>query len=491
MEELPEAWIDITTRDRTSGTLSRTRIDLPVVSAVEMSITASLTELETIIYKYRNRFIIDLGNVQKYNVTVLRVNPPDYDDSSSDMSKWSNGKWYKELESALDVWQNFMYDMDLTNNQVGGFRFHYEPTHEEFLPTIDKNVFLVGTLNVSRKDIQTIKVQIPLTVGKMTGIAGTANTSTVDFEPGSAQGEPFSQVFPNNFEVPMPSPSSDWVEPENCRFDKWVSGSESRYAGQMVSWTSSMSDTWTAQWREPLKVDMVTTEGLTEYEIPEGAQTLYFIAIGGGGGAGGYGGTSLSVGSTAIVSIASGGAGGSGETVDDTWDVSMGGVITIDIGAGGASGTGSTFSKGTSGESGNATSVAYSGLVKTANGGDGGQGSDAKMAYFVTTSGGQRYYAGGGISQGVPSDGDSADGIAGKAGTSYNSYGGGAGGGGGDFVFKLNGVTYTSRGGDGGSKDGETQTSPSTPVYGGGAGSAPFDGMPSGASGAVGLVFFD
>lgn len=481
MDDLPEAWIDITTRDRTSGTLSRTRIDLPIVSSIEMGITVSLTELETIIYKYRNRFIIDLGNVQKFNVTVERVNPPDYDDSLTDRAKWSNGKWYKELETALDVWQNFMYDMELTSNQVGGFRFHYEPTDEEFLPVIDKNVFMVGTMNVSRKDMQTLRIQIPLTVGKMTGIAGTANTTSVDFLPGLAEGDTFTQVFPNGFEVPMPSPSSDWIEPENCRFEYWTSDSQSRYAGEMVVWSSSLPRRWTASWKEPLKVDLITES--TEYEIPEGARTLYFIAIGGGGGAGGYGGTRNGI----EYDRSSGGGGGSGETVDDTWDVSLGGIVTITVGSGGNS-PGATFPDGLDGGAGGNTVVTYAGLIKTAKGGDGGQGF---VSVTESARGGQRYYAGGSISQNLPSDGDSADGIAGVAGPSNQSYRGGAGGGGGDFVFKMDGETYISKGGDGGSQDGNEQVFPSTPLYGGGAGSAPFNNIPGGASGAVGLVFFD
>ena len=80
-----------------------------------------------IVYGVRNRFIMDLGVSRKYTVKVVRVNPKDYDDGSSDESRWSNGKWYGEFRDMFDVWQNFCIGSGTKDDKAGGYTFTFTP----------------------------------------------------------------------------------------------------------------------------------------------------------------------------------------------------------------------------------------------------------------------------------------------------------------------------------------------------------------------------
>ena len=80
---------------------STTTIKLPYIKSIVTSVTASLTEISTIIYGYRNNFCMDLGTSQTISLKLERVNPIDYNDRSTDPEMWSNGKWYRWFEDQL------------------------------------------------------------------------------------------------------------------------------------------------------------------------------------------------------------------------------------------------------------------------------------------------------------------------------------------------------------------------------------------------------
>ena len=104
------------------GSSSKT-IDLGVVKAIEDAYSTDLTEYSTMVYGYENNFCMDVGTKLRYEVSIERVNPQPYDDSSLDSRQWSNGKWYSELEKLLNFWQNFGLDAD--GERSGGLTFKY------------------------------------------------------------------------------------------------------------------------------------------------------------------------------------------------------------------------------------------------------------------------------------------------------------------------------------------------------------------------------
>lgn len=50
-------------------------------------------------------FVIENGSSKVYSFKFARVHPENYDDSSSDTTRWSNRKWYEEVVACINRWQ--------------------------------------------------------------------------------------------------------------------------------------------------------------------------------------------------------------------------------------------------------------------------------------------------------------------------------------------------------------------------------------------------
>lgn len=124
------------------------RFDFDIITSIEARYSAKLESIQTIMFGVDNKFIMDLGVTENIQATIVRINPDDYDDSSTNPRKWSNAKWIDSLFNALDHWQNLSYTKE--GGLIGGCRFIYNSKScddKTNIPCVDRNVFVSGAIN--------------------------------------------------------------------------------------------------------------------------------------------------------------------------------------------------------------------------------------------------------------------------------------------------------------------------------------------------------
>lgn len=407
-------------------------ITLPDITSIDSNFNVSLTELSTIIFGYANTFCMDMGNSLKISVTCKRANPFPYNDSSTDPTVWSNGKWYRHLESFMDYWQNLGLDID-SDTMVGGFRFHFVPSDPDAFPEIDRNVFLSGALNLQYSTTYMV-VQMNLQVARMqTGESGTDSTVTVTLHLVDPWGTEYTYEAQAalNFSSRIPNCPNSWdtiIQDWGGMFVGWCTssdmGSVDYREGDPYTYTGDM-ELW-AMYSSALSIAVFAEAGTYEYAPPLDAGYLRIFCVGGGGGAGNCsrGATHIAMGG--VSSGIAGGAGAGGDTTVVTRRISRFiSTESIDdpeypryrvvVGAGGARGDTKdvlTYS-GTDGHDGEESyvegmnsngldTVDRSGTL--ARGGKGGKGgpsrrADTDLNLFIGASGGESTEAPGGSTQ--------------------------------------------------------------------------------------------
>lgn len=387
-------------------------VTLPDITSIDTNFNVSLTELSTIIFGYANTFCMDMGNSLKISVTCKRANPFPYNDSSTDPTMWSNGKWYRHLESFLDYWQNLGLDID-SDTMVGGFRFHFVPSDPDAFPEIDRNVFLSGALNLQYSTTYMV-VQMNLQVARMqTGESGTGSTVTVTLHLVDLDGieRTYQVQAPLNFSSQIPYCPQTWDDiliDQGAIFQGWCLTSAADTVDfqerDPYTYTGDL-DLW-AVYSTALEVRSFVGAGTYEYTPPADAGYLRIYCVGGGGGAGNCARGEDRVGiGTAVSSGNAGGAGASGSVTIVTRPV----LRTADtndpryrvvVGAGGARGDtkGINTSHGTDGHDGGDTYVEGANLngegikrdATLAKGGKGGKGGrfTANVNLIFTAEGG-------------------------------------------------------------------------------------------------------
>lgn len=496
---------------------------LPPISNIEVAYYANLSELPTIVMGFRNNFIIDLGTTLKISLTMKRVNPKNYNDSSSDPDRWSNGKWYRHLEGILDYWQNF--GRDSANNMTGGFQFTYMPSDTSLYPPITRNVFLNGSLTLQYATTYMV-VQMNLTVARMQENVSEVRYVTIICHAGSEIGEGFpDREVQALADTPVRVPNPQNWGPTGYTLSGWATsdgGPKVYDINDTVTWPYSTTPyhlyaIWSGgpklikSWVDPGTYSFRASQ---EYHGSEPITSVRIIAVGGGGGAGGAAKAMRGGHATA------GGGGGGGECRSEEFaSIDEDTVFNIIVGDGGARGGNQTgvTGNGSDGADGESTTVSFAGYNVSVRGGGGGQGGvyGGGTSVGVIARGGVSVFTGsqGGTASGGDS-GTTAQFTRGQNGYTYepnvpanagcgapNSnasgrrWGGGAGGGASccNYSFSLGGTTYNfvSVGGDAYEADnGESHS----PVNGGGGGSA--YGLPDtnyaqdGAPGLVVLVFY-
>lgn len=484
--------ISVRYENPSTGVVRSKSMVLPIIDSISVDYTAQLSEMNTIVYGVRNRFIMDLGVSRKYTVKVVRVNPKDYDDDSLDESRWSNGKWYGEFRDMFDVWQNFCLGSGTKGDKAGGYTFTFTPG-DGMSDCIDElkdvNVFIAGTISQSiSSGGQKMTISLPLQVARMSGESREPTQLTLTMNTSSESGQRFSfvQKFPYGAQIAIPTPLDSWLNLyTNKVYSHWkTSGGVDYWPGEVITIQSNM--VLEAQWTDPLDTHVFTTDD--SYTVPEGATRVMVLAVGGGGGGGSGLGFSL------ITQFYFAGAGGgAGEFVQKYIEVQPGSTISVSIGAGGAGRdlkTSSEFAE--DGGRGGDTIVTY--MDHTLVTAHGGYGGGARRGSFVGANpeGGQMYYAGGSPGNPKGEDGQTASpnttanvGKGCEAPTGDMGSGTGGGGGGASALnHYIGGVLYSSIGGDGGT----IGVDPTSGQYGGGGGGS--TSSASGASGFVGLIFY-
>ena len=464
----------LTVRTKRGGTRS---MDLGLVKRIDLSYSVTLSEISTMVYGYRENFCMDLGTLQKLDVTVERVNPQPYNDNqNTDPTLWSNGRWYNELESMFDFWQNFgLNPRDTSTSLLGGMLFIFEPSDETLYPYTERTVFMAGSLNMSSR-VQKMTVQIPLVVARMSaGAGGAAQRTTIHFVSRvpelTATG---SALYGVNTKVPSMPPEWADANPDEV-MDYWTDDDGNTYTpGDNVVWTSQ-EVTLYANWKGPIAIwiwsndypDSWTGSDWIEREVPSEASEIRAYLVGGGGGAGSC---VYNTGVGFSSNYVPGGAGGAGEYVEAGFQVFAGDKIKCVPGAGGAGKGARTNPNSDKGDDGGSTLLYINGQEEeAARGGYGGYGSGPDIS---AGSGGLSYYAGGTATTSYPGTGEAGhtgnpdqgemEGMPGQpsdsvrwssaSGVSTMIYYGGGGGGASAFnrSFRLGNDTYpfVSKGGN-------------------------------------------
>lgn len=214
------------------------RIYIPNVTSIEDITTVSLTQVDTLMFGYENKYLSDLGTSRRLIVNVERPNPMPYNDSSSNPWEWSNGKWFKAFMDFTDYWQNYGRDT-ITGSMVGGFRFRYIPlSHDEdddrvnfsdLYPEIDKNVFLTGNTEASFSG-NLLKFTMNLAIGQMTSDSNTKGYEVLASDPDSDENKTVRLFVPEGVDLEVPQKPTTWTSPEGSMFKSWMGSDGNEYA---------------------------------------------------------------------------------------------------------------------------------------------------------------------------------------------------------------------------------------------------------------------
>ena len=469
-------------------------VTLPVITNIEDIFNVMLTETSTIIYGFRNRFVMDMGTKRSFTLTCERVNPPNYNDSSLNWDDWSNGKWMTEFIALLDPWQNMMGQQEGDKKSyVGGFTLNLDSCDTTLFPKRTFNVFLNGSISPTY-GVQVMKFTLPLSVGRMTGTDAKTDFVTVTLHANDGTSKTFTQSYPRGSRTAVPSCPASWVGlVKRKRFYGWNQNSTSGallFPGTIYQWNSDVH--LYVNWKGRIGF-LVRFENPEEEEDPiyppSGTNrcTAYIVGAGGGGGSSG----GVFVGGKGFANP--GGAGAGGEMITTSFSITPSVQIEYTIGEPGEGKTEFTTTPKNGGDGGD-TILKCGNRTFVAHGGEGGQGASPKI--LTTAQGGQKYYAGGGPREDGKTDNASeTPGIYGHGGTDVvekvndgqATYYGGGGGGAPPLNHEfLDSTTYSARGGNGKAK-GE----PSNGIFGGGGGTSGEKGGADGGGGFLWIDFFE
>lgn len=299
---------------------------LPNVQSIEETNDASIIEISTLIYGFLDNFVMDVGTLQSFVVSIQRIQPLDADDpvqqqgeseeafwarvDYNDQEMWSNGFWFRALKHFINGWQNLNWGYmgtgaDRTFKHIGGFHFHYNPIREklrdnadmysDLYPVHDRNVFIKG--NISFKSAAQTKLQdMNLSIGMVTGSMITSTEEQVQRELtcviDTTSYANFKLKFPVGVQAIAPSVPTSWVTSKGGQvFSNWIDAQSNPYLpGMRVP--AGVSNLF-GVWRSPIHV-LAATDPDNPVEITFSASDLrtmrvvqyYVIGPGGRGGRG-------------------------------------------------------------------------------------------------------------------------------------------------------------------------------------------------------------
>ena len=438
---------------------TRQRMNLPIISSIEDTMSVSLVEMDTIMYGYKNRFVIDTGTKQTFSVTVERVNPVDFDDSDEGavVERFSNSKWWATFVDFINFWQNDGRSMNY--ERTGGFRFVYAPATEEgsldLYPHIEKNVFISGQISVQMSP-GIMRFTLPLVVATMDANA-TVPTWKATFRKDNGSNDSFEVEAVIGLDMTLPSPDAEWgadkLQNSAQSFSHWISSGGKVYsAGETLNYDSEFLEKpleFYAVWKNISETRIYCIEGNrafpeSNYTYTATEKCTVTATLYGGGGTGGRGERNYKSWTAFNYDCPAGGGGGAPVATVHAFSLVADNKLKMTIGSGGNVKSGEADSTDPGNSDGKKSTIYQEGfsgsLVESrigtsggveiggsANGGEGGDedenGQDGKGSF-----GGK-----GGIKE-IKNEGFGV-------GTEY--YGGGGGGG---SIKAVSGTTFTCAG---------------------------------------------
>lgn len=111
----------------------RRTVYLDTVTRIDETFNTELFEQPLITYPAEDRFVMDMGITRKLTLHIKRVNPQSYNDNGP-QQKWSNAKWYRNLQDTFDFWQNLSEDS--MGRMAGGAELIFRSSDETMYPSI-------------------------------------------------------------------------------------------------------------------------------------------------------------------------------------------------------------------------------------------------------------------------------------------------------------------------------------------------------------------
>ena len=334
------------------------RLHLPIVTAIEDNITASLVEMDTIMFGYENRFVMDTGVKQSFSVTVERVNPLDYDDEQQtqsdidfiDISKYSNSKWWEFFINFINFWQNNGYSSssESITRRTGGFRFVYGPSGKDkslsdLFPRIEKNVFIAGQVS-ARMEPGRLRFTLPLAVASMDP-STTSYTWSAIFRSDINSNDTFTvqTIIGRPMRFPSSNPAWDAKEAQKDEpraFSHWCdSTGKIYYTGDELIYEGSYENSppeFYAVWKSVSNIAVyIIKGGVSEYTFTADENCTVHATLYGGGGTGGKGIERTAPGRWLDKDWHAGGGGGASPITTTTYYMVKGQELIIGVGAGG------------------------------------------------------------------------------------------------------------------------------------------------------------
>lgn len=484
------------------------------VKGIEDTLSPALTAISTLIYGAENRFVTDTGVQRNINLTLERINPPDYDDDSDDDRRWSNGKWWNEFRDAIDFWQNLASD-PFNFERTGGFVIRFLPSDAELYPEIEENIFISGSITPVFA-VQKMTYTLPMVVARMTAKSSLVETVKVRLCSNIYLiNECLELSFPKGGSFILPPCPTTWISKTGFSFVGWSESANGAPLPQGKPILMDSDKTFYAKYSafkalvvsspsaEPTIYGsgvkfMDTTLLGRMFTVTSAEISRVQVVIVGGGGSGGDGEGDIYGGDLGIDNYA-GGGGGSGDVKIHTFSISYGSQIFAVSGRGGRS-RATEQNSFVDGEDGHESSVRYQSIKMVAGGGSGGKAARPGVASLPDRfSGGARYNPGGAADTitGNGEDGSTSyPNIIANVGKGAKKSGNNRGGGGGgaaalnhSFVIgtpdSYTTYTFTSKGGNG-ANSGDAGSG----EYGGGGGSSPKGDSGRGGDGLVLLAFY-
>ena len=281
------------------------RFIFPIVSDISDTISASLVEMDTIMFGYKNRFVMDMGVKQTYSVAIERVSPVSPDDSGSDFDRYSNSKWWEMFLDYINFWQNDGRSQN--GERTGGFKFVYAPSesYKELYPTIEKNVFISGQIS-ARISTDRLSFTLPLAVATMDAKSSLKSWKATFRKIADPESESFEAEEIIGSSMTLPGPKSNWVsmmQGDGKSFSHWVlegnpdskyyyPGAEFDYDSNYLSDIPVFNAVWVSTdetWIYYVSRFDTIGRGPLKYEYEAKTDCTVEVTMYGGGGSGGKG----------------------------------------------------------------------------------------------------------------------------------------------------------------------------------------------------------
>ena len=155
-----------------NGVFQYKNILFDIITDASLTANKSVSSKPIVSKGTQSTFSVEGGSTMTYSFTFVRNNPIDFDNTSEDMTKWSNNVWYDEVTKLIDRWQmrtdgcviRFNADYIYENGGLVDIR----PINPNTIMVADKQVYIKNITRTYNANYNTvISGTIDFVVGRM------------------------------------------------------------------------------------------------------------------------------------------------------------------------------------------------------------------------------------------------------------------------------------------------------------------------------------